>query len=213
MSTKTWRGVTVEERREDQRTRLLVAGCEVFAARGYAGASVEDIVAGARVSRTAFYRLFENKEECLLAVFWDAIAQLMEAIAPILAAVDDPPEKRVYDGARTLLERFAADPALARVVLIEIVGATRAAEQARTLARRRFAEALAAQLGTTSLWEGAPEGEIELVAFATMAGVAESIGYLVVTDRLDEWESAAEPLTRYALRALAPGEPPEDGWA
>jgi hypothetical protein len=39
---------------------------------------------------------------------------------------------------------------------------------------------------------------------ATMAALAESVGHLVATARLDEWRTLTEPLARYALRALGP---------
>ena len=48
---------------------------------GYANASIDEIVSRARVSRTSFYRLFDDKEDCMLAVFEEAIEGLMAAFA------------------------------------------------------------------------------------------------------------------------------------
>src|SRR5437588_11239704 len=54
---------------DTQRGRLLVAGALVIAEKGYAGATVSDIVAAAGVSRTAFYEHFDGKEDCLLEAY------------------------------------------------------------------------------------------------------------------------------------------------
>src|SRR2546429_7716726 len=78
-------GEPLETRRRDQRERVLAAAREVFAERGYVHASIDAIVSRARVSRTAFYRFFDNKEQCLLAIFDEAMGQLggtLEAVAP-----------------------------------------------------------------------------------------------------------------------------------
>ena len=84
MTTKRDRlygGEPLHARRRDQQQRLLVAAREVFAKRGFASASIDDIVSRARVSRTTFYRFFAGKEECMLAVFDEAISRLMETFA------------------------------------------------------------------------------------------------------------------------------------
>src|SRR5438874_4109885 len=52
-----------------QRTRLLLAVVEVVAERGYAGATVGDVLRRARISRQTFYENFSNKEDCFLAAF------------------------------------------------------------------------------------------------------------------------------------------------
>jgi len=60
---RRYRGLSAEERRADQRRRLVRAAIEEFAARGYYHTSVEDIVRKARTSRTAFYAFFDNRED------------------------------------------------------------------------------------------------------------------------------------------------------
>ena len=66
-SGRRYRGLSAEERRTDQRRRLVRAAIEEFAARGYHHTSVEDIVRSARTSRTAFYAFFDNRED---AMYW-----------------------------------------------------------------------------------------------------------------------------------------------
>lgn len=55
------------EVREQQRRRLVKAAIHVFAEKGFVATTIADIVKGARVSRQAFYELFDSKEDCFLA--------------------------------------------------------------------------------------------------------------------------------------------------
>ena len=59
---------------EIQRARLLGAMVKVSGERGAANVSVAHVVERAGVSRRTFYELFDDREECFLAAFDDAIA-------------------------------------------------------------------------------------------------------------------------------------------
>jgi len=206
VSGRVYGGEPLHARRRDQRQRLLAAAREVFAESGYAGASIDEIVARARVSRTSFYRFFANKEECMLAVFEQAIGALESAFAE--AAQADEPEQQIRLGVRGIVGGLAADPALARVVLVEVVGASPRLERERREARSRFARLLAAEMRRYRGWRRRPEREVELIALATMAALAEPVSVLVARDGARGWEEIVEPLTDFALRALTPpGEP------
>ena len=197
-------GEPLHARRRDQQQRLLAAAREVFAERGFAGASIDDIVSRARVSRTTFYRFFAGKEECMLAVFDDAMSRLMQAFAAAAAA--ERPEDRVRLGVSTIVEGLASDPATARVVLVEAVGASPEIEDARRKAGASFARLLEAELRRTPGWIGRPQEEVEVTARATMAAVVESVGDLVHRGRAHRWEKLVEPLTAFVIRALTPSE-------
>jgi len=200
---RTYGQQSLTERREDQYRRLIEAARDGFAEHGYAGTSIEDIVARARVSRTSFYRFFSDREDCLLAVYREGTERGLAALKRT-ARSHPPAEQKVRAGIAGFLETLAADLALAHVVLIDIVGATPAAEQARVEVRRRIATVVEEELKESGLWQGRPEIEIHLVALATMAGIAESVAYLVATGGLGDWRQAVEPLAAFAIRALTP---------
>lgn len=66
--------------------RLLDAGIEVFASRGYHSARVDDIVKAARTSHGTFYLYFANKEDLFQALAHDVgdqMTALVESLAPI----------------------------------------------------------------------------------------------------------------------------------
>jgi AcrR family transcriptional regulator len=108
-----------------QRERLLAAVVRVTAARGYESTSVADILDEAGVGRESFYELFEDKRDCLLAARGILVDDLE---ATISSAYDEPGPwaDRVRRGLAAMLGWFAADPAAAKVVVVELaaVGAT-----------------------------------------------------------------------------------------
>jgi AcrR family transcriptional regulator len=59
--------LSAQETREQQQRRLVKAAITVFAEKGFAAATISDIVKYARVSRQVFYALFDSKEDCFLA--------------------------------------------------------------------------------------------------------------------------------------------------
>jgi AcrR family transcriptional regulator len=109
---------------EVQRARMLMAARQVVAQEGYARMSVERVVARAGVSRKTFYDLFENREECFLEAYDDAVTRgarivvaaynaertwrekIRAGLAATLALLDDEPELRTV----CVVEALAAGP-------------------------------------------------------------------------------------------------------
>ncbi|MGH2588232.1 MAG: TetR/AcrR family transcriptional regulator [Dehalococcoidia bacterium] len=60
-------------RREATRTRLLDAASSIFAAHGYAGATIDEIAVAARLSKGAVYFHFASKEDVFLEVLWSRL--------------------------------------------------------------------------------------------------------------------------------------------
>jgi AcrR family transcriptional regulator len=70
--------LTRERRRELTREALLAAARHVFAQRGFAGASLEEIAETAGFTRGAIYKNFANKEELFFQVFEKGIERQLE---------------------------------------------------------------------------------------------------------------------------------------
>ncbi len=73
-------------RREHTRARLLEAALDVFADRGFHGASIENICETAGFTRGAFYSNFAGKDELFFTLFDASSDQL---IAQLRAALDE----------------------------------------------------------------------------------------------------------------------------
>jgi AcrR family transcriptional regulator len=124
-----------------QRTRLLEAVGRAVAAKGYAGATIDDIVRGAGVSKKTFYDHFSDKLDCFLAAYESASDELLTR----LREAQSTPEgwlERTRAGIVAYLRWLAAEPALARVFLIEVAAAGPVAAERRERIRDRYAEVL-----------------------------------------------------------------------
>lgn len=104
---------------EHQRDRVIKAAVEVFAKRGYRGATVGNLVSGARVGVNSFYSLFDGKEDCFLAVYDQIVGESRERMAAAVPAGATWPE-RVTTILRAFLELIEEQPLAARVALVEI---------------------------------------------------------------------------------------------
>jgi AcrR family transcriptional regulator len=128
-----------------QRARLLEAVGRAVAEKGYAAATIDDIVRGAGVSKKTFYEHFQDKLGCFVAAYEAASDELYEHVR---AAQDGVPAaepagsawlERTHAGIRAYLRWLAAEPALARVFLIEVAAAGPEALACRERLRDRYA--------------------------------------------------------------------------
>jgi len=202
-STRAYGGKSAVVRRSEQRDRVLMAGRDVFARRGYAQAGVDEIVARARVSRTSFYEHFDNKEQCLLAVSARGMARMGDAVS---AAVRQPlpPLERIRTEVAAVARTFAEDPAMARVMLVVIVGATPAAERAHRGMRAAAAAVIERQLEGYPYWRRRSAHQRHIAAMATMAAIAEPVSELVASGQIAEWEKIVDPVTELVAHGLLP---------
>ena len=75
---------------DQTRQRILDAAADIFAAKGYHEAAVDDIVRASATSKGAVYFHFPSKEQLFLALI-DAMAdRLLRAVDKAIAAADDP---------------------------------------------------------------------------------------------------------------------------
>ena len=122
------RAQSSEQRHGLRREQLLDDATEVFAARGYAGTRVDDIVERAGISRRTLYQHFDSVEAIITEVYDRAVRINFAAILQRLMTVNDPIE-RIEAGVAAYYETIATNPAAARVVFEEYryAGAAQAA--------------------------------------------------------------------------------------
>ncbi len=98
---------------------------EVVGERGVARVSVADVVARAGISRRTFYELFEDREDCFLAAFEQAVARASEAVLGAYGAygVGGVWRGRVRAGLTALLGFFDEEPGLGAVLVLDALNA------------------------------------------------------------------------------------------
>src|ERR1700722_1668017 len=107
---------------EIQRSRMLTAAVEAVEEVGYSRLTVAQVIGRAKVSRKTFYDVFEDREDCFLAAFDQAIAQLEKLVSEAYTK-----ESSWRDGIRAgllvLLAFMDEEPGLARLCVVEALGA------------------------------------------------------------------------------------------
>jgi AcrR family transcriptional regulator len=126
---------------EIQRQRILAAMAEVSSEHGVGHVTVAHIVARSGVSRRTFYELFRDREDCLLEALDQALARTS---AVVLAAYERERSwsDRVRAALGALLGFFDEEPALARLCIVESLGAGPLALKRRTKVVRAMIAAI-----------------------------------------------------------------------
>ncbi len=178
----------------NQRERMLLAVAEAVAEQGYPATTVADIIARARLSRRTFYEHFADKEECFLAAYDTVVEQLLDGVGQAYAAADSWPQK-VHDGLRMFLTSLAAEPAFARMCVVEVVAAGPEARGRRDAAMRVFVDFL--DPGR----DEAPKGLTvpELAGEIVVGGLYEVIYTRLLRDAADELVTLLPELLYCAL--------------
>jgi AcrR family transcriptional regulator len=93
------------------KARILAAAEEVFAGKGFAGASTREIAASAGVNISSLHYHWESKETLYFAVFQNIYDRILELVRTSLpdAAPERPPGRSVIDEAMGRLFDFFAD--------------------------------------------------------------------------------------------------------
>lgn len=89
--------LTPDRRRQQTREHLLAAAAQVFAERGFHGASLDAVAAAAGFSKGAVYSNFKNKDDLFLALLETSYSREMESLRATLDASDVPADTRLGD--------------------------------------------------------------------------------------------------------------------
>ncbi|MGA7703509.1 MAG: hypothetical protein WB998_01295 [Solirubrobacteraceae bacterium] len=118
---------------EIQRARMIAAMIDTISERGRSGATVAHVVSRSGVSRRTFYEVFEDFEDCFLAALNQSIARAGEYVREVY----EPDAKwsvRIRAALIAALEFVEDEPAMARLCVLETLGAGRRVHERRILA-------------------------------------------------------------------------------
>jgi len=115
------RGTPREEAVRNQRERLFAAMVATVAEKGYEGTTVADLVELSGVSRSAFYRHFEDKQACFLA----AVEAIVEPTLKELWTDESAPPgiERARLAFERVIEAIVDQPAAAKMCVVEVYAA------------------------------------------------------------------------------------------
>jgi AcrR family transcriptional regulator len=155
------RGTPREEAERNQRERLFAAMVATVAEKGYEATTVADLVSLSGVSRSAFYRHFEDKQACFIA----AVDALVEPTLKRLGADESAPPgmERARQAFANLIETIVAQPAAAKMCVVEVYAAGDAGAALVDRMMERATEVAAALLEQMPERQGMPRELVRAV--------------------------------------------------
>lgn len=188
-----------EARLEHRRRRLLLAGLDLFAERGFEETSVGAIVARARMSKSAFYEHFTTKEHCFREVLEAEGGELIRDVLAVAASGRDHHERLRLGITRFVTACFERST-VARLLIVESVGLSASVDRVRHDIQGRFAEAVAEEVRHAQEHD-AFYADKEPVIFgrAVVGAVNEAVAYFLTHPGVD-----AESLAASLCRIFAP---------
>jgi AcrR family transcriptional regulator len=164
---------------QNQRERILAAVADATSAYGYSAMTVAEVIASAGVSRRTFYEHFANKEEAFLASYDEAVGRLLAAVRWAYGSRDSF-ATRVRAGLEMLVLGLSADPAFARMCVVEVMSAGAEARRRRDAAVREFASMLDENARTLL-----PEPRPRLLAETTIGGIYDVLQRRIAAGELE----------------------------
>jgi AcrR family transcriptional regulator len=115
------RGTPREEAERNQRERLFAAMVATVAEKGYEATTVADLVQLSGVSRSAFYKHYDDKQACFLA----AVEAMVEPTLRKLGGDESAPAgiERARRAFQSLIELIVDQPAAAKLCIVEVYAA------------------------------------------------------------------------------------------
>ncbi|MGQ0568064.1 MAG: TetR/AcrR family transcriptional regulator [Armatimonadota bacterium] len=185
------------------RDRLLQAAMDVFAERGYHGATVDDIVGASETSKGAFYHYFPNKQTIFVTLL-DRLVEMVEAGVEAAIEAEEGALAKVEAALRVVLEVASERRDLARILLIEAAALGPEFEQSRLGIHRRFAALIQRHLDRAIVDGAIPRQDTRAAAMAWIGAINEVITQELARD--GDLLTALPALRALLLRSIGAGE-------
>jgi len=184
--------------------RILAAAEALFAKHGYAEVSLRQLIAGARLSTTAFYARFPSKEAVLDALIERLFGELYRDAGPTLREAKDLQEG-ITRGVELLCERLAPRKPLVRLAIAE-AGAHPSSAAARSRSYSLLANLLAHRLRALAGKQRIVAPDPDALAWALVGALDIQVVRWAVWDELSLDELRTQLLA--TARAILPKEGP-----
>lgn len=178
----------------NQRERLIASFTALVGEVGFSGATITAITEGAAVSSRTFYKYFETVEDCCIAAYDKAVADLTPLVAEAYDSELEWP-LRLKAVVEAILTDFAEYPELGRLLTVEpFVAGPEIAKRHKTaieelvpflLAGRRFSDS--------------PDQLPETAEKAMLGAAASTVGRHILAHGGDELSDLLPDLTQFML--------------
>jgi len=121
---RVYRGANNDQRVAERRERLIAAAIHCFGTHGYHRTTLKMLCAEAGLTERYFYESFTNFDDILCCAYQETAVLMLHRIVAKMVSAEATPSARMLAALDAYLTEIAADKARARVMLIEIEGAS-----------------------------------------------------------------------------------------
>jgi AcrR family transcriptional regulator len=200
--------VPVEQLRSLQRReRILDAATGVFSTKGYHGTLVDEIALEADTSKGGVYFHFPNKQAIFLALFDRLSAMLRERVEAAVAEQPDP-IARAESALKVVLDTFGSHRRLARLFMVEALGAGPEFNVRMIQIRAAFADLIRQHLDAAVAVGAIPPLDTATAATAWFGALNEVVTHWALAEHPGRLEDAYPTIRALLLRGI--GAPEQD---
>jgi AcrR family transcriptional regulator len=185
--------------RQARRRQLLEAALEVFVARGYHAAAMDEIAERAGVSKPVLYQHFPGKQELYLALLDESVEELIETVRTALQSTDDN-RQRVFATIRAYFEFVAAQSGTFRLVFESDFTNEPAVRERVERADRKCAEMVSEVIKSDA---GLGDEEAHLLGIALVGMAQVSARYWLGTTGSIPRDAAEQLVARLSWRGIS----------
>ena len=191
-----------EQLRSQQRhQRILDAATHVFSTKGYHGTLVDEIAAEADTSKGGVYFHFPNKQAIFLALL-DRLAHMLRERVEAAVKTQSDPVQRAEEALHVVLETFGSHRRLARLFLVEALGAGPEFNARMIQIRAEFAELIKVHLDDAVAQQAIPPLNTSVAATAWFGAVNEVVTHWALAEEPGRLEDAYPTVRRLLLQGI-----------
>lgn len=116
---RQFKGLSLTERKQARREKLIEAGIEAYGTHGFFAVTVKDICNEAKLTERYFYESFKKSDELFQTIFLTLIDQLQQNVMQAIMQASPVPEKMIASGLTALLTTLKNNPGMARIIYID----------------------------------------------------------------------------------------------
>ena len=188
------------------RERLLEAAEEVFAAKGYHGAVVDDIIRASDSSKGGFYFHFPNKQAIFLALVDALTPKLTNAVERAIAR-ESGSLAQLDAALRTVLESFSRYRRLSKILLLEATALGHGFDEQLLQTRGHFAALIRKYLDRAVEAGDIAPLDTETASWVWFGAINEIVARWLVTGQPDPLERVLPELRLMLMRSVG-AQPP-----
>ena len=191
-----------QDRSKERRQRVLDAALDIFTRDGYSDTLVDEIARRSDTSKGGVYFHFPSKQAIFVALLDEAGRLLIGRVERAIAAEPDP-VARGMAALRAVLQTFGSHRALARLLLVEALGAGHQFNLKMSELHGQFADLITQQLAEAVAQGLVPPLDPDMVGVAWFGAVNQVVTRWVLTGQPERLEDAYPALRRLLLYGVA----------